>query len=178
MQIRVILTNKAWRKVDSKMTILNMAEKTKIRPWHMIETWVWVTKVSPGVTATPTGQVITQIMLIVLTSQNQLSFKVQMVNKRHSLQILQKYKEFLDTEYPVIGFKEGEGAEAGCVIWLCRTPEGREFACRPRGTREDRQALFADGASYVGKPLTVRYQELTDEGLPRFPVGITFRDYE
>ena len=91
---------------------------------------------------------------------------------------LQKYKEFLDTEYPVVGFKEGEGAEAGCVIWLCRTPEGREFACRPRGTREDRQALFADGASYVGKPLTVRYQELTDEGLPRFPVGIAFRDYE
>jgi ATP-dependent DNA ligase len=91
---------------------------------------------------------------------------------------LQKYKEFLDTEYPVTGFKEGEGAEAGCVIWLCKTPEGREFACRPRGTRESRQELFLDGASYVGKPLTVRYQELTDEGLPRFPVGIAFRDYE
>jgi ATP-dependent DNA ligase len=91
---------------------------------------------------------------------------------------LQKYKEFLDTEYPVIGFKEGEGAEAGCVIWLCRTPEGREFACRPRGSREDRQALFLKGASYVGKPLTVRYQELSDDGIPRFPVGITFRDYE
>ena len=91
---------------------------------------------------------------------------------------LQKYKEFLDTEYPVIGFKEGEGAEAGCVIWLCRTPEGREFACRPRGTREERQALFADGTSYVGKPLTVRYQELSEDRIPRFPVGITFRDYE
>lgn len=91
---------------------------------------------------------------------------------------LQKYKEFLDTEYPVVGFKEGEGAEANCVIWLCRTPEGREFACRPRGTREERQALFADGASYVGKPLTVRYQELSEDRIPRFPVGIAFRDYE
>jgi hypothetical protein len=91
---------------------------------------------------------------------------------------LQKYKEFLDSEYPVIGFKEGEGLEVGCVIWLCRTPEGREFACRPRGSREERQVLFAEGAAYVGKPLTVRYQELTEDGIPRFPVGITFRDYE
>jgi hypothetical protein len=34
------------------------------------------------------------------------------------------------------------------------------------------------GGAYVGKKLTVRYQELTDEGLPRFPVGVAFRDYE
>jgi hypothetical protein len=26
--------------------------------------------------------------------------------------------------------------------------------------------------------LTVRYQELTDDGLPRFPVGVGLRDYE
>lgn len=91
---------------------------------------------------------------------------------------LQKYKEFQDEEYTVIGFKEGEGAEAGCVIWLCKTGAGREFACRPRGSREDRAALFVDGAAYVGKKLTVRFQELSDEGVPRFPVGIAFRDYE
>ena len=91
---------------------------------------------------------------------------------------LQKYKEFLDSEYKVVGYKEGEGLEAGCVIWLCQTAVGQQFACRPRGTREERQSLFANGPAYIGKPLTVRYQELTDEGLPRFPVGIAFRDYE
>lgn len=91
---------------------------------------------------------------------------------------LQKYKEFLDSEYTVVGFKEGEGLEAGCVIWLCETEAGQQFACRPRGSREERQALFEAGELYIGKPLTVRYQELTDEGLPRFPVGIAFRDYE
>jgi DNA ligase-1 len=91
---------------------------------------------------------------------------------------LQKYKEFCDDEYEVTGFREGDGAEKGCVIWVCRTPTGQEFACRPRGTREDRVELFARGASFIGKRLTVRYQELTTDGLPRFPVGITFRDYE
>jgi ATP-dependent DNA ligase len=91
---------------------------------------------------------------------------------------LQKYKEFCDTEYPVVGFKQGDGEEKGCVIWQCRTPSGLEFAVRPRGTRTDRADLFAAGAAYVGKLLTVRYQELTTDGLPRFPVGISFRDYE
>lgn len=91
---------------------------------------------------------------------------------------LQKYKEFFDAEYPVIGFKQGDGEEKGCVIWQCRTPAGLEFAVRPRGTRADRIELFANGAAYVGKMLTVRYQELTTDGVPRFPVGISFRDYE
>jgi DNA ligase-1 len=91
---------------------------------------------------------------------------------------LQKYKEFFDEEYPVTGFKQGDGEEKGCVIWQCRTPAGLEFAARPRGTRSDRIELFAKGATYIGKLLTVRYQELTTDGVPRFPVGISFRDYE
>ncbi len=76
------------------------------------------------------------------------------------------------------GYKEGEGLEKGCVIWICKTPKGQEFAVRPRGTHEERAELFSDADSYVGKKLTVRYQELTTDGLPRFPVGLTFRDYE
>ena len=91
---------------------------------------------------------------------------------------LLKYKEFFDDEYEVVGFKEGEGAEKGCVLWTCKTEKGATFHCRPRGTREDRTELYQKGASYIGKKLTVRFQELTDDGIPRFPVGIAFRDYE
>jgi DNA polymerase/3'-5' exonuclease PolX len=91
---------------------------------------------------------------------------------------LQKYKEFFDDDYEVVDYKEGEGQEEGCVLWICKTPEGKIFSCRPRGTREDRIELFKNGGKYIGKKLTVRFQELTDEKVPRFPVGITFRDYE
>ena len=91
---------------------------------------------------------------------------------------LQKYKEFFDDEYEVVDYKEGEGLEEGCVLWVCKTPEDKLFSCRPRGTREDRVELFKNGDKYVGKKLTVRFQEKTTDGLPRFPVGITFRDYE
>jgi DNA ligase-1 len=91
---------------------------------------------------------------------------------------LQKYKEFFDGEYEITGAVEGCGLETGCVIWVCRTVDAKEFHCRPRGTREDRQELFQTANKYIGAQLTVRYQELTDTGIPRFPVGISVRDYE
>ena len=64
------------------------------------------------------------------------------------------------------------------MLWICETPEGKRFTCRPRGTHEERKVWFKNGAAYVGKKLTVRFQELSDGGVPRFPVGIAFRDYE
>lgn len=104
---------------------------------------------------------------------------------------LQKYKEFQDDEFTVIGFTEGDGIEKGCVIWICETKKGDSFSVRPRGTHEERRELFKIAKSMVGKKLTVRFQELTEEsssnsaaashttgGIPRFPVGIAFRDYE
>jgi DNA ligase-1 len=91
---------------------------------------------------------------------------------------LQKYKEFEDAEYKVTGFTEGEGLEKGLVIWTCETSTGKTFHVRPRGSHEERAAIFKEADDYIGKSLTVRYQELTDEGIPRFPVGIAFRDYE
>ena len=91
---------------------------------------------------------------------------------------LQKFKEFFDGEFKIVAYKEGEGLEAGCVIWICEAENGLQFACRPRGTREARVELYSDGDKYVGKKLTVRYQEMTDSNVPRFPVGIAIRDYE
>jgi len=91
---------------------------------------------------------------------------------------LQKYKEFEDAEYEVVGFGDGEGQEKGLVIWNCKTKKGQTFHVRPRGTHEDRAKIFKEAGKYVGQMLTVRFQELTDEGIPRFPVGIAFRDYE
>jgi DNA ligase-1 len=88
---------------------------------------------------------------------------------------LQKYKEFLEDEYRIIDFTQGEGRDAGAVIWVCETADGKEFTVRPRGTMQQRRDWFNDGASYIGKNLTVVYQELTEEGKPRFPIGKAVR---
>ena len=88
---------------------------------------------------------------------------------------LQKYKEFMEDEYRIIDFTQGEGRDAGAVIWVCETDDGKEFSVRPRGTMEQRRIWFNDGESYIGKKLTVVYQELTEDGKPRFPVGKALR---
>jgi DNA ligase-1 len=89
---------------------------------------------------------------------------------------LQKYKEFIEDEYLITGYTQGEGRDAGAVIWVCETTDGKEFTVRPRGTMEQRRVWFNAGAKYVGKKLTVIFQELTEEGKPRFPVGKAVRD--
>ena len=96
----------------------------------------------------------------------------------HRSKDLQKYKEFLDDEFVVTGFTVGEGIEAGCVLWTCTTKEGLSFSCRPRGSHEQRQEALKTAPAQIGKKLTVRFQEWTDDKKPRFPVGIAFRDYE
>jgi len=91
---------------------------------------------------------------------------------------LLKYKEFLDEEFTITGHTVGEGVEAGCVIWTCVTKEGLPFSVRPRGTHEDRKTALSTASAQVGKKLTVRFQEWTEDKKPRFPVGLAIRDYE
>lgn len=98
------------------------------------------------------------------------------INKRSK--DLQKYKNFQDSEYKIIDFCQGTGNESGCIIWICQYNNNNTFHVRPRGSHKERKDLYKEGNKYIGKLLTVRYQELTENGCPRFPVGITIRDYE
>lgn len=96
---------------------------------------------------------------------------------------LQKYKEFIDDEYKIIGFTDGTGIEKGLIIWTCETKSGSQFQVRPKGTHDERRELYNKGNMFIEKYLTVVYQELTDDGIPRFPTtrngGIgDIRDYE
>lgn len=91
---------------------------------------------------------------------------------------LLKYKEFIDEEFEIVGGKSGTGKDEGTVIFRCKNKDGKEFDVRPKGTHAERTYWFNNLESCCGKQLTTRYQELTDEGIPRFAVGIVIRDYE
>jgi DNA ligase 1 len=99
---------------------------------------------------------------------------------KHRTVDLQKYKDFVDEEFEIVGFTEGKGKDEGTVVFQCVTPgdEALPFMVRPRGTYAERAALYETGDKQVGKMLTVRYQNLTEDGIPRFPVGLAVRDYE
>ena len=91
---------------------------------------------------------------------------------------LLKYKEFQTEEYEVIGANTGHGRDANAVVWVCKTSSGQEFTVRPEGTIEEREYYYRERDDYIGKWHTVRFQNLTTLGVPRFPVGVVFRDYE
>jgi len=97
---------------------------------------------------------------------------------------LQKYKEFEDAEFQIVGYKEANGEDRGTIIWEClytKPDNSKEiFAVRPRGSRELRREWFEQAEedfdkNFKNKFLTVRYQELGPEGCPRFPIGICVR---
>lgn len=90
---------------------------------------------------------------------------------------LLKYKAFQTEEYPIVDVKEGTGREKGTAIWICKTGE-QHFSVKPEGTLEKRREYLKEKEKYIGKELTVRFQNLTALGVPRFPVGVSFRDYE
>jgi DNA ligase-1 len=94
---------------------------------------------------------------------------------------LQKYKEFLDDEFEIVGVTSGKGREEGAIIFSCavKNPKGVEtFEVRSRGSIEQRREMMKGADKYIGKLLTVRYFALTELNVPQFPVGITVRDYE
>ena len=94
-------------------------------------------------------------------------------NRSHDLQ---KYKEFEEAEFVIVGFEEARGRDAGSVLWVCATSSGDKFDCRPIGSLEHRSELFRNAPNYVGKLLTVKYQELSEYGIPRFPSGKAIRE--
>lgn len=94
---------------------------------------------------------------------------------------LLKLKKFQTEEYEIVGANEGTGKDAGTVVWVCKGGQSQAtgtFAVRPAGSLAQRRSWYANRGQYIGKMLTVRFQNLTEYGIPRFPVGLGIRDYE
>lgn len=89
-----------------------------------------------------------------------------------------KLKMFLDGEYEIIGSYMGEGKWAGSLGgFFMKTPEGKEFKCGGgRISMEERDELWASRDQHLGKMATIRYFELTPDGIPRFPIFHYFRE--
>ena len=98
------------------------------------------------------------------------------INKRSKH--LQKFKEFQDAEYKIVGYNEASGDWQGTPIWICEMADGRQFNVTPTGDRPSRIEMFNNIEDYMGKLLTVKFFELTADGVPRHGVGLAIRDYE
>lgn len=87
---------------------------------------------------------------------------------------LQKYKKFIDSEFEIVGVEEAEVLK-GHGIFICKAESGKLFTVKKEGRLEDLKEVWSNRDSYTGKLLTVKYQELSAEGVPRFPIGKSIR---
>ena len=112
-------------------------------------------------------------------------FEGQMVRKdapyenKRSFTLL-KRKEFTDAEYKVLDIEEGDGNRTGTVkhlVCYCPTTD-RTFNSNVKGNFEYLKEVLDNREYYIGQLATIKFFELTPDGIPRFPFAIAFRDYE
>jgi ATP-dependent DNA ligase len=88
---------------------------------------------------------------------------------------LLKVKSFQDEEFEIIDFANGIGKFSNCIIYKCKTKEGKEFDVVPKGTFEQREQWLKEGKSHIGKMLKVQFADWTKDLKPQFPIGIAIR---
>jgi DNA ligase-1 len=87
---------------------------------------------------------------------------------------LLKYKDFIDDEFEIVDFTfEKDNNNNNLIVWICKTKNSLIFNVRPKGTREERGELYSKASDFIGKKLYVKFFELTEAGIPRFPTTKT-----
>lgn len=96
-------------------------------------------------------------------------------NKRSSN--LLKVKTFQDMECKILGVEEGAGKLMGAVgAFVMETDKGVGFKAKPMGTLALSQEYWKNRKALIGRYGTVKFQSLTPDFVPRFPVFKALRD--
>lgn len=82
---------------------------------------------------------------------------------------LLKLKEFRDAEFKIIGWELDKNEHP---VFTCITDESKEFKVKMQGSDEERRAIVKSVDKYIGRLLTVKFFELSEDAIPRFPVGL------
>lgn len=94
---------------------------------------------------------------------------------------LLKKKEWQDEEFIIQAVVEGIGNRTGTVGKLMfKTKEGKEFGANVKGDFDFLRKLFKEKDALMGLGATVKYFQLTPDGIPRFPLVIKLnrKEYE
>lgn len=100
-------------------------------------------------------------------------------NKRSKF--LLKHKSFIDEEYTILDICEGEGNKSGqCGYMVFQTADGKPFKSNVKCTWEEGALILKNKNKLIGKSATVKYFNLTPDGIPRFPyvINLAREDYE
>ena len=114
-----------------------------------------------------------------------LGYEGQMVRKDEAYEnkrstTLLKRKEFIDSEYRVIDIDVGNGNRSGTAKHLvCYCDKTKQtFNSNIKGSFDYLKEVYDNRRDYIGQLATIKYFQLTPDGIPRFPYAISFRNYE
>jgi DNA ligase-1 len=88
---------------------------------------------------------------------------------------LLKLKDFIDAEYKVLDAEGGKGKNKDAVRWLCQVRKGKTMFAVHKCSQAERKEFLKNKEQYIGRMLTVQFFEYSQDGVPRFPVGLRFR---
>ena len=94
---------------------------------------------------------------------------------------LLKHKSFIDEEFTIKDICEGEGNRTGTAGYMVfETIDGKPFKSNVKGTWEETAEMLKSKKELIGKQATIKYFNLTPDGIPRFPfvIGIDRNSYE
>ena len=94
---------------------------------------------------------------------------------------LLKHKTFVDEEYTILDIVEGEGNRTGTAGYMVfETIEGKPFKSNVKGTWDETAEMLKSKKKLIGKQATIKYFNLTPDGIPRFPyvINIDRNEYE
>ena len=91
-----------------------------------------------------------------------------------------KFKTYQDGDFYIVGFTEGAGRLKGKAIGgvlISDKPNGEPIAVVGSGfTDELRKMIYENPNEYIGRKITVKFQERTPSGSLRAPVFLSFAD--
>ena len=94
---------------------------------------------------------------------------------------LLKHKSFIDEEFQILDIVEGEGNRSGTAGYMVfNTGEGKRFKSNVKGTWDETAEMLRNKTQLIGKQATIKYFNLTPDGIPRFPfvINIDRNSYE
>ena len=94
---------------------------------------------------------------------------------------LLKHKSFVDDEYTILDIVEGEGNRTGTAGYMVfETEDGKRFKSNVKGTWDETAEMLKSKKKLIGKQATIKYFNLTPDGIPRFPyvINIDRNEYE
>lgn len=93
---------------------------------------------------------------------------------------LLKFKDFMDSEFEIVDYtfeKDTSGEDKNLIVWIIQIKDSILCKVRPKGTKEQRQELYAqcqhDFSQFKGKKLWTKFFEYTSDGNLRFPTTKT-----